>query len=98
MRGTGSARWNGPRVTTRKAPPTFSTSGMPRDELFTRLLQALTSQILVPESGSREPNRLHTKTTGQPTQYWRDRNLKDHRYNPLDPSPGIQRPTSSMPS
>src|SRR6476660_2031098 len=31
MRGTGSARWSALRVTTRKAPPTFSTSGTPRD-------------------------------------------------------------------
>ena len=35
--------------------------------------------------------RLHyTKTTGPWTLYWRDRNLKYHRYHPLDPSPQVQ--------
>ena len=35
--------------------------------------------------------RLHyTKTTGLWTLYWRDRNLKYHRYDPLDPSPRVQ--------
>jgi hypothetical protein len=35
--------------------------------------------------------RLHyTKTTGLWTLYWRDRNLKYHRYHPLDPSPQVQ--------
>jgi hypothetical protein len=35
--------------------------------------------------------RLHyTKTTGLWTLYWRDRNLKYHRYDPLDPSPQVQ--------
>src|SRR6476661_6062949 len=34
MRSTGSARWSALRVTTRKAPPTFSTSGRPRDEVL----------------------------------------------------------------
>src|SRR6478752_4359448 len=34
MRGTGSTRWNALRVTTRKAPPTFSTAGRPRDEVL----------------------------------------------------------------
>ena len=35
--------------------------------------------------------RLHyTKTTRLWTLYWRDRNLKYHRYHPLDPSPRIQ--------
>jgi len=35
--------------------------------------------------------RLHyTKTTGLWTLYWRDRNLKYHRYEPLDPSPQVQ--------
>jgi Protein of unknown function (DUF3024) len=29
----------------------------------------------------------YTKTTGLWTLYWRDRNLKYHRYEPLDPSP-----------
>ena len=32
----------------------------------------------------------HTKTTGLWTLYWRDRNLKFHRYQPLDPSPRVQ--------
>jgi hypothetical protein len=35
--------------------------------------------------------RLHyTKTTRLWTLYWRDRNLKYHRYHPLDPSPQVQ--------
>ena len=35
--------------------------------------------------------RLHyTKTTGLWTLYWRDRNLKYHRYHPLAPSPQVQ--------
>lgn len=35
--------------------------------------------------------RLHyTKTTGLWTLYWRDRNLKYHRYELLDPSPRVQ--------
>jgi Protein of unknown function (DUF3024) len=35
--------------------------------------------------------RLHfTRTTGLWTLYWRDRNLKYHRYEPLDPSPQVQ--------
>jgi hypothetical protein len=35
--------------------------------------------------------RLHyTRTTGLWTLYWRDHNLKYHRYQPLDPSPRIQ--------
>jgi len=35
--------------------------------------------------------RLHyTKATGLWTLYWRDHNLKYHRYQPLDPSPQIQ--------
>jgi Protein of unknown function (DUF3024) len=35
--------------------------------------------------------RLHyTKTTRLWTLYWRDRNLKYHRYEPLDPSPQVQ--------
>ncbi|MFZ0229114.1 MAG: DUF3024 domain-containing protein [Mycobacterium sp.] len=35
--------------------------------------------------------RLHyTKTTGLCTLYWRDRNLKYHRYQPLEPSLQIQ--------
>ncbi len=35
--------------------------------------------------------RLHyTKTTGLWTLYWRDRNLKYHRYDPLDPSPRVE--------
>jgi hypothetical protein len=35
--------------------------------------------------------RLHyTKTTRLWTLYWRDRNLKYHRYDPLDPSPQVQ--------
>ena|ERR1700739_2708624 len=35
--------------------------------------------------------RLHyTKTTGLWTLYWRDRNLKYHRYDPLDPDHKIQ--------
>jgi hypothetical protein len=35
--------------------------------------------------------RLHyTKTTGLWTLYWRDRNLKYHRYEPLDPSPQVE--------
>jgi hypothetical protein len=35
--------------------------------------------------------RLHyTRTTGLWTLYWRDQNLKYHRYQPLDPSPRIQ--------
>jgi hypothetical protein len=35
--------------------------------------------------------RLHyTKATGLWTLYWRDRNLKYHRYDPLDPSPRVQ--------
>jgi hypothetical protein len=29
-------------------------------------------------------------TTGLWTLYWRDRNLKYHRYDPLDPSPQVQ--------
>jgi len=29
----------------------------------------------------------YTKPTGLWTLYWRDRNLKYHRYEPLDPSP-----------
>ena len=49
--------------------------------------RALTSQILLPKFGSREPNRPDTKATGLWTLYWRDRNLKCHRYEPLDPSP-----------
>jgi len=32
----------------------------------------------------------HTKTTGLWTLYWRDRNLKFHHYQPLDPSPRVQ--------
>jgi len=32
----------------------------------------------------------HTKTTGLWTLYWRDRNLKFHRYQPLDPSPRVR--------
>ena len=32
----------------------------------------------------------YTKTTGLWTLYWRDRNLKYHRYAPLDPSPQVQ--------
>jgi hypothetical protein len=32
----------------------------------------------------------YTKTTGLWTLYWRDRNLKYHRYHPLDPSPQVQ--------
>ncbi len=32
----------------------------------------------------------HTKTTGLWTLYWRDRNLKFHRYQPLKPSPRLQ--------
>lgn len=31
-----------------------------------------------------------TKTTGLWTLYWRDRNLKYHRYKPLEPSSRIQ--------
>jgi hypothetical protein len=35
--------------------------------------------------------RLHyTKSTGLWTLYWRDRNLKYHRYDPLDPSPRVK--------
>jgi hypothetical protein len=35
--------------------------------------------------------RLHyTRTTGLWTLYWRDRNLKYHRYQSLDPSPQVQ--------
>ena len=35
--------------------------------------------------------RLHyTKTTGLWALYWRDRNLKYHRYQPLEPSPQTQ--------
>ena len=35
--------------------------------------------------------RLHyTKTTGLWTLYWRDRNQKYHRYEPLDPSRQVQ--------
>ncbi len=35
--------------------------------------------------------RLHyTKSSGLWTLYWRDRNLKYHRYDPLDPSPRVQ--------
>ena len=35
--------------------------------------------------------RVHyTKTTRLWTLYWRDRNLKYHRYDPLDPSPQVQ--------
>jgi len=35
--------------------------------------------------------RLHyTKTTRLWTLYWRDRNQKYHRYEPLDPSPQVQ--------
>ena len=35
--------------------------------------------------------RLHyTKATGLWALYWRDRNLKNHRYQPLEPSPQIQ--------
>ena len=35
--------------------------------------------------------RLHfTKSTGLWTLYWRDRNLKYHRYDPLQPSPRVQ--------
>jgi hypothetical protein len=35
--------------------------------------------------------RLHfTKATGLWSWYWRDDNLKYHRYQPLDPSPQIQ--------
>ena len=35
--------------------------------------------------------RLHyTKATGLWALYWRDRNLKYHRYQPLEPSPQIQ--------
>ena len=34
--------------------------------------------------------RVHyTKTTRLWTLYWRDRNLKYHRYDPLDPSPQV---------
>ena len=37
------------------------------------------------------PDRLYyTRTTGLWTLYWRDRNLKYHRYEPLDPSPQVQ--------
>jgi Protein of unknown function (DUF3024) len=60
---------------------------------FSRVLalaRALTSQILFPKFGDREPNRRHTKATGLWTLYWRDHNLKYHRYQPLDPSPRIQ--------
>jgi hypothetical protein len=32
----------------------------------------------------------HTRTTGVWTLYWRDQNLKYHRYQPVDPSPRIQ--------
>jgi Protein of unknown function (DUF3024) len=35
------------------------------------------------------PPALH-QTTGLWTLYWRDRNLKYHRYEPLDPSPQVQ--------
>ena len=36
--------------------------------------------------------RLHyTKTIGLWTLHWRDRNQKYHRYEPLDPSPQVQR-------
>ena len=35
--------------------------------------------------------RLHyTKATGLWALYWRDRNLRYHRYQPLEPSPQIQ--------
>jgi hypothetical protein len=32
----------------------------------------------------------YTKTTGLWTLYWRDGNLKYHRYEPLDPGPQVQ--------
>jgi len=32
----------------------------------------------------------HTKTTGLWALYWRDRDLRFHRYQPLDPSPRVQ--------
>ena len=32
----------------------------------------------------------YTKSTGLWTLYWRDRNQKYHRYEPLDPSPQVQ--------
>ena len=35
-------------------------------------------------------HRAGIKTTGLWTLYWRDRNLKYHRYEPLDPSPRAQ--------
>ena len=35
------------------------------------------------------PAALH-QSTGLWTLYWRDRNLKYHRYDPLDPSPRVE--------
>jgi len=41
-------------------------------------------------AGSSRSHACTTKTTGLWTLYWRDRNLKFHRYQPLDPSPRVR--------
>ena len=51
-------------------------------------LGARTSVLTGPDS--RSPAPYYTKGTELWTLYWRDRNLKYHRYDPLDPSRRVQ--------
>jgi hypothetical protein len=55
-----------------------------------RLLFCHVLQVGRGRSVPRVPAGAYTKTTGLWALYWRDRNLKYHRYEPLDPSPQVQ--------
>jgi Protein of unknown function (DUF3024) len=46
--------------------------------------------FLTPETVGQIARLHYTKTTGLWTLYWRDRNLRFHRYQFLDPSPQVQ--------
>ena len=68
-----------------------SNATSPQDHLTTCECRPPWREDFCPEWTRFPIARMHyTKTTGLWTLYWRDRNLKYHRYDPLDPSTRVQ--------